>query len=137
DGSEDLDQNLSSFIVEDDHIEFESPRAHGHGQPGQSSPRQSEVTPRRVGDIYRQSLFQETTPVSEIMKRLAEREKQRRWVSDTPTRGPRTASTNGLVFDSANSAQGVAMAPSDVEDDGDYSGSSDFERAEDLFTQEE
>ncbi|KAJ2798690.1 hypothetical protein H4S07_005630, partial [Coemansia furcata] len=61
DGSEDLDENLSSFIVEDDHVEFETPVHHGHA-PDDLSPGQNDVTPRRIGDYYRQSLAYETTP---------------------------------------------------------------------------
>ncbi|KAJ2818417.1 hypothetical protein FBU31_005882, partial [Coemansia sp. 'formosensis'] len=135
DGSEDLDENLSSFIVEDDHVEFETPVHHGHA-PDDLSPGQNDVTPRRIGDYYRQSLAYETTPVSEIMRRLAEREKQRRWVSDTPTRNPQWEGAGSLNLVTHGSGQeGAAdMLASDIEDDVD-AGSSDFERAEDLFTQ--
>ncbi|KAJ2812467.1 hypothetical protein GGI24_006668, partial [Coemansia furcata] len=96
----------------------------------------NDVTPRRIGDYYRQSLAYETTPVSEIMRRLAEREKQRRWVSDTPTRNPQWEGADSLNLVTHGSGQeGAAdMLASDVEDDVD-AGSSDFERAEDLFTQ--
>ncbi|KAJ2862272.1 3'-5' DNA helicase [Coemansia aciculifera] len=138
DGSEDLDQNLSSFIVEDDHIEFETPVHHGHAPDG-VSPGQNDVTPRRIGDYYRQSLASETTPVSEIMRRLAEREKQRRWVSDTPTRNPQWADVGslGLVPHGLDQEGTADMLVSDTDDDtdADHGDSSDFERAEDLFTQ--
>ncbi|KAJ2102837.1 3'-5' DNA helicase [Coemansia sp. S142-1] len=137
-GSEDLDQNLSSFIVEDDHVEFETPVHHGHA-PDAVSTGQNDVTPRRIGDYYRQSLASETTPVSEIMRRLAEREKKRRWVSDTPTRNPQWAGAVSLDLVTHGSGQeGAAdMLVSDADDDtdADYGDSSDFERAEDLFTQ--
>ncbi|KAJ2740519.1 hypothetical protein GGI20_005759 [Coemansia sp. BCRC 34301] len=135
DGSEDLDENLSSFIVEDDHIEFETPGRQGHASDDFSLG-QSDVTPRRIGDVYRRSLANETTPVSEIMRRLAEREKRRRWVSDSPTRNAQWAGANSLSLAGSGLGQDGAagMLTSDVEED-DHSGSSDFEHAEDLFTQ--
>ncbi|KAJ2582265.1 hypothetical protein GGH95_001629 [Coemansia sp. RSA 1836] len=137
DGSEDLDENLSSFIVEDDHVEFETPVRDEHASDDLSPAGQNDVTPRRIGDVYRRSLANESTPVSEIMRRLAEREKQRRWVSDTPTRNPQWAGAGGLDLTASGSGlDGVAdMLTSDVEEDTDLNGSSDFERAEDLFTQ--
>ncbi|KAJ2707565.1 hypothetical protein H4S00_007022, partial [Coemansia sp. D1744] len=86
---DDLDQELSSFIVDDDHVDFDTPgtleRVSDQARSGHN-----QSPTRHIGDIYRRSLLSPTTPVSEIMKRLAEREKERRWVSDmpdTPTRG--------------------------------------------------
>ncbi|KAJ1845999.1 hypothetical protein LPJ70_002249 [Coemansia sp. RSA 2708] len=116
---DDLDQDLSSFIVDDDHVEFDSPatveRSTDRAQSDQQSPN------RQIGDIYRRSLLSQTTPVSEIMRRLAEREQQRRWADETPTRG----APNRLLFAGDNPG---------LDDESIDSGSSDFERASDLFT---
>ncbi|KAJ1724847.1 3'-5' DNA helicase [Coemansia erecta] len=83
---DDLDQDLSSFIVDDDQVEFDTPQSAARRSHDQDDDTTTEITPRRIGDVYRRSLHTETTPVSVILQQLAEREKQRRWVYDTPTK---------------------------------------------------
>ncbi|KAJ1946350.1 3'-5' DNA helicase [Kickxella alabastrina] len=131
-----LDRNLSSFIVDDEEIEYDTPggsnTVYVDGQLQDTE--DTAVTPRRIGDIYRQSLaLAPETPVSVIMQRLAEREKQRRWVNDTPSQ-PRSsplvgnrmrggdALSSGFLDDSS-STQNYGAVFDDVE-------SSDFENLE-------
>ncbi|KAJ2848912.1 3'-5' DNA helicase [Coemansia brasiliensis] len=128
---EDLDQELSSFIVDDDHVDFETPRTIERNAEQMLG---SHETPTRdIRDIYRQSLLSPSTPESEIVRRLAERERQRRWVSDTPLHGRRGGS---------NDASGYAELPlvrnadSDLDDSApDDDNSSDFEHPSELFSQ--
>ncbi|KAJ1957913.1 hypothetical protein GGI12_004886, partial [Dipsacomyces acuminosporus] len=134
DDDEDMDKDLSSFVVDDEQVEFYSQSNRDMGRDGDGLPEDEDGnahTPRRIGDFYRQSLIGPTTPVTEIMQRLAERERQRRWVSDTPTRGSRPAVSNGLMLASSSSCENSEEGGLGASQDG----SSDFERAEDLFTQ--
>ncbi|KAJ2762735.1 hypothetical protein IWQ56_004980, partial [Coemansia nantahalensis] len=73
-----------------------------------------------------------TTPVTEIMRRLAEREKQRRWVSDTPTRGAPPPNRPELVApgDPAESDDDIVGDTQSLADSND--GSSDFDDAANL-----
>ncbi|KAJ2653806.1 3'-5' DNA helicase [Coemansia sp. RSA 1250] len=121
---EDLDQELSSFVVDDDYVEFETPRTVERNAERMLG---SHETPTRdIRDIYRQSLLSPSTPESEIVRRLAERERQRRWVSDTPLRGH------------GNDASGYAELPlvrNDNDSDASAPDSSDFEHPSELFSQ--
>ncbi|KAJ2710761.1 3'-5' DNA helicase [Coemansia spiralis] len=129
---DDLDQNLSSFIVDDDEVEFDTPdTAAAAARSGLSAESAQDQTPtRHIGDIYRRSLVSPTTPVTEIMRQLAEREKQRRWVSDTPTRGGPAPSRLDLVSAGADSGESDIGTQGLADSDG-----SDFEDAAHLFTQ--
>ncbi|KAJ2455443.1 3'-5' DNA helicase [Coemansia sp. RSA 2336] len=121
---EDLDQELSSFIVDDDHVEFDTPRTVERNAEQMLG--SNETPTRDIRDIYRQSLLSPSTPESEIVRRLAEREKQRRWVSDTPLRGHGN-DTNGYAE--------LSFVRNDNNSDASASDSSDFEHPSELFSQ--
>ncbi|KAJ2232167.1 3'-5' DNA helicase [Coemansia sp. RSA 485] len=136
---EEMDRDLSSFIVDDDEMEFDTPltgAAHGRSRDTDTN---TEVTPRRLGDIYRRSLNDEDgTPVAELMRRLAEREKKRRWVDDTPTKGRyRPISAGPGAYDnslrSGKAANGNYIDDSDSDQDSG-SASSEFESVEKMFS---
>ncbi|KAJ2774081.1 3'-5' DNA helicase [Coemansia nantahalensis] len=131
---DDLDQDLSSFIVDDNEVEFDTPGKATQSGPSAGSA-QAQTPSRHIGDIYRRSLVSPTTPVTEIMRRLAEREKQRRWVSDTPTRGAPPPNRPELVApgDPAESDDDIVGDTQSLADSND--GSSDFDDAANLFTQ--
>ncbi|KAJ1880287.1 hypothetical protein LPJ57_002337, partial [Coemansia sp. RSA 486] len=80
------------------------------------------------------------TPVAELMRRLAEREKKRRWVDDTPTKGRHRPITAGPgAYDnslrSGKAANGNYIDDSDSGSDQDSgSASSDFESVEKMFS---
>ncbi|KAJ1902943.1 hypothetical protein LPJ81_003327 [Coemansia sp. IMI 209127] len=141
---EDLNQDLSSFIVDDDHVEFTSPDGLGRSANGSGalSNGHNETPTRNSSDIYRRSLNESPiTPMSEIMRQLAEREKARRWVSDTPTRDrSHPAGRNALdlrpskAYGPDSDADDDVVASSETEEDFARS-SSDFDNVEDMFSQ--
>ncbi|KAJ2776486.1 3'-5' DNA helicase [Coemansia interrupta] len=143
---DDLDQDLSSFIVDDDQVEFDTPQSAERRSHDHDEDTTTEITPRRIGDVYRRSLHTETTPVSVILQQLAEREKQRRWVYDTPTKtggGYRQFTGFGdddIVDDDLDDQNGQEHRDGrdDMDVDGSIRGSSDdessdFEGVEKLF----
>ncbi|KAJ1994122.1 3'-5' DNA helicase [Coemansia spiralis] len=141
---EDLDRDLSSFVVDDEHVDFDSPSVSSrHTDRDGMTVNSNYETPKRHDsrDIYRQSLLSSpTTPVSELMRRLAEREKQRRWVSDTPTRLSELAASSPLVLCASNGSDIGSSDDGDEDNDDDddiqhSSTLSDFENVEDMFTQ--
>ncbi|KAJ2557176.1 3'-5' DNA helicase, partial [Coemansia sp. RSA 1933] len=134
---EDLNQDLSGFVVDDDHVDFTSPdtldrSANGNGALVNGY---DETPTRNSGDIYRRSLNESPiTPMSEIMRRLAEREKARRWVSDTPTRnknrthaGPSALDLRSSKACDSDSDGSVASSEAEAEHAGS---SSDFDNVE-------
>ncbi|KAJ1726929.1 hypothetical protein LPJ72_006158 [Coemansia sp. Benny D160-2] len=139
---EDLNQDLSSFIVDDDHVDFTSPDALDRSTNASSALANGDgETPRRnIGDVYRRSLNESpVTPMSEIMRRLAEREKARRWVDDTPTKPRESAGRNVLDLHLNKNSSSDCDDDSACDDDGAEAelvgSSSDFDNVEDMFSQ--
>ncbi|KAJ2796652.1 hypothetical protein H4R20_005462, partial [Coemansia guatemalensis] len=133
--SDDLDQDLSSFIVDDnDDVEYDTPSTADRAIGDIDAAGQEDAASQHIGDIYRRSLLSPTTPMTEIMRRLAEREKQRRWVSDSPTRNAGQAGAYHSLALVGNNSGSAASDETDIESS-DGGSSSDFERAEGLFTQ--
>ncbi|KAJ1957972.1 3'-5' DNA helicase, partial [Linderina pennispora] len=135
DSRENLDQDLSSFIVDDEDVEYDTPRKSRSGLSAARSAADDLSPDHSNGmDFYRRTMHSQGTPVSELMRQLAEREKKRRWVDDTPVR----KNTRPLMLvrgDDDSDTHSVAGYTDDEDEDEDGQGSSDFERAEDLFTQ--
>ncbi|KAJ2518461.1 3'-5' DNA helicase [Coemansia sp. RSA 1939] len=139
---EDLNQDLSSFIVDDDHVDFTSPDALDRSTNASNALANGDgETPRRnIGDVYRRSLNESpVTPISEIMRRLAEREKARKWVDDTPTKPRESAGRNVLDLHPNKSSSSDCDDDSACDDDGAEAelvgSSSDFDNVEDMFSQ--
>ncbi|KAJ1668089.1 3'-5' DNA helicase [Coemansia sp. RSA 1646] len=144
---EDLNQDLSSFVVDDDHVEFTSPDVLNRSANGSGALLGSgldETPTRNSGDIYRRSLNESPiTPMSEIMRRLAEREKTRRWVSDTPTKHHKPAGRNALDLRQSEAHDPDSDDGNDNKEDGSSSedeadfarSSSEFDNVEDMFSQ--
>ncbi|KAJ2084338.1 3'-5' DNA helicase [Coemansia sp. RSA 988] len=132
---DDLDQDLSSFIVDDeDDVEYDTPTTADRAIGDADTASRADAASQHIGDVYRRSLVSPTTPMTEIMRRLAEREKQRRWVSDSPTRNAGQAGTyRSLALVGDNSGSAASDATDSEISDADTS--SDFEKVENLFTQ--